>query len=317
MDLSSQMILFARVAKAGSFSAAARTLDLTPSAVSRQIGHLEDRVGVRLVNRSNHGLVITEEGQAFLQRCVEISDRVFEAETFASAMNGHPRGRLKLVSTVAFGKSQLLPVIPAFLARYGDVTVSLELTDRKVDLFEEDVDLAIRFSEQVEDDRVIARKLARNRRLICAAPAYLDRYGTPTRLTELETHNCLQLSTVNSWNDWRISDPKNGRTVSLNGNVEVNSADGIYHAALAGAGIARLSTYLINDDIRTGRLVHLFPDYEDDRSDIVAIYSEKKNLSPKIRAFIDHMVAIIGLVPPWERAPCEPFANVRNSVVNG
>jgi len=305
MDLPSQMILFARVAKAGSFSAAARTLKQTPSAVSRQIGQLEDRVGVRLLNRSNHGLVITEEGQAFLQRCIEISDRVFEAETFANAMNGQPKGRLKLVSTVAFGKSQLVPLIPDFLSRYRDVSVSLELTDRKIDLSADNVDLAIRFSEQVEDDRVIARKLARNRRLICASPRYLDRFGTPSQLTDLERHNCLQLSTIDSWNDWRIKDPRTGRTVVLGGNIEVNSADGIYHAALAGAGIARLSTYLINDDIRSGRLVHLFPDYEDDRSDIVAIYSEKKNLSPKIRAFIDHLVAMIGTVPPWER-PVEP-----------
>lgn len=317
MDLPSQMMLFARVAKAGSFSAAARMLDQTPSAVSRQIGNLEDRMGVRLLNRSNHGLVITEEGQAFLNRCIEISDRVFEAETFADSINGQPKGRLKLVSTVAFGKSQLLPVIPAFLAHYRDVSVSLELTDRRIALSEENVDLAIRFSEQVSDDRVIAKKLARNRRLICAAPHYLDQFGTPTQFADLEGHNCLQLSTIDSWNDWRIKDPVTGRTVPLGGNLEVNSADGIYHAALAGAGIARLSTYLINEDLRSGRLVHLFPDYEDDRSDIVAIYSQKRNLSPKIRVFIDHMVAIMGTVPPWERAFYGQSNEKEASVANG
>ena len=301
MDLPSQMILFARVVHAGSFSAAARTLGHTPSAVSRQIGHLEDRIGVRLLNRSNHGLVVTEEGRAFLNRCVELSDRVFEAETFAASMNDHPKGRLKLVSTVAFGKSQLLPLIPAFLARNPDVSVSLELTDRKIDMAEENVDLAIRFSEQVDDDSVVARKLARNRRVICAAPRYLERSGRPKRYGDLEKHNCLRLSTVESWNDWRLKETATDDTVSLGGGFEVNSADGIYHAALAGVGIARLSTYLVNDDIRSGRLVRLFPQYEDASSDILAIFVQKRNLPTKIRAFIDHLVDIMGTVPPWER----------------
>lgn len=302
MDLPTQMILFARVVNAGSFSAAARILDQTTSTVSRQIGNLEDRVGVRLLSRSNHGLVVTEEGKAFLSRCVEISERVSEAETFAESMNDRPKGRLKLVSTVAFGKSQLLPIIPAFLARYRDVSVSLELTDRKIDLSEGDADLAIRFSEQIDDDRVIAKKLARNRRLICAAPQYLARSGTPSRLADLAGHNCLQLSTVDSWNDWHIEDLASGEAVQLGGNLEVNSADGIYHAALAGVGIARLSTYLINDDIRTGRLVQIFPEYADDSSNILVTYSQRRNLSPKIRALIDYMVEIFGTVPPWERS---------------
>lgn len=302
MDLPSQMILFAQVVHAGSFSAAARALGHTPSAVSRQIGNLEDRVGVRLLNRSNNGLVVTEEGQAFLKRCVELSDRVFEAENFADSMNDHPKGRLNLISTVAFGKSQLLPIIPAFLSRYPDVSVSLELTDRKIDLTEENVDLAIRFSEQVDNDTVIAKKLASNRRLICAAPRYLERSGHPLRFADLESHNCLKLSTVESWNDWRLKDTLTDSTVTLQGNFEVNSADGIYHAALAGVGIARLSAYLINDDILRGRLVQLFPEYEDNSSSILATYTQKKNLSHKTRAFIDHMVDVFGTVPPWERS---------------
>ncbi len=301
MDLPSQMILFAQVVDAGSFSAAARNLDHTPSAVSRQIGHLEDRLGVRLLNRSSNGLVVTEEGAIFLKRCVEISDRVLEAESLADTMSDHPRGRLKLVSTVAFGKSQLLPILPAYLERHRDVTVSLELTDRNVDLSSGSLDLAIRFSEQVEDERVIARKLARNRRLICAAPKYLERHGHPSGLSDLENHNCLQLSTVERWNDWRILDIDSGKPMRLGGNIEVNSADGIYHATLAGAGVARLSTYLINDDIKSGRLINVFPDYADDSSDILATYSQKRNLSPKIRTFIDFMVEVFGHVPPWER----------------
>lgn len=301
MDLPSQMILFAKVVEAGSFSAAARNLGQTPSAVSRQIGHLEDRVGVRLFDRSKHGLVVTDDGQAFYQRCTEISDRVSEAETFAISMTDHPKGVLKLVSTVAFGKSQLLPIMPGFLARYPDVSVSLDLTDREIDLTDGTVDLAIRFTEQVNDDRVIARKLTKNTRVICASPDYLQRFGTPSQLSDLEGHNCLQLSTVDGWNDWHITSSANGETLPLGGNFEVNSADGVYHAALSGVGIARLSSYLVNDDLRSGKLTHILPDYQDNASDILAIYSQKRNLSPKVRVLIDYMAEVFSTVPPWER----------------
>ncbi|MEM9105488.1 MAG: LysR family transcriptional regulator [Pseudomonadota bacterium] len=313
MDLPSQMILFAQVVKAGSFSAAARELGHTPSAVSRQIGYLEDRVGVRLLGRSSRGLVVTEEGKAFFQRCVDLSDQVVEAESFAATMNDRPRGQLRIVSTVAFGKSQLLPIIPSFQQRFPDVTVSLELTDRRIDLFDGNIDLAIRFSEQVDDESVIAKKLSPNRRLICASPAYLERFGTPQTYIDLAAHNCLRLSTVDSWNDWRLSDPATGEPITLNGTFEVNSADGIYHAALAGVGIARLSAYLINEDVRAGRLVHLFPDYTDNSSNILAIFAQKKHLSPKIRAFIDYLVEVFGTIPPWERDDEEQGLQVRSA----
>ncbi|MEP1206802.1 MAG: LysR family transcriptional regulator [Rhizobiaceae bacterium] len=301
MDLPSQMILFARVVEAESFSAAARTLGQTPSAVSRQIGYLEDRVGVRLLSRSRHGLVVTDEGRAFYERCSDISNRVRDAETFANSLDDHPKGRLKLVSTVAFGKSQLLPILPEFYSRYPDVSISLEFTDRRIDVSDGSMDLAIRFTEQIHDDTVFARKLAMNRRVICASPSYLEKFGTPKRFTDLKRHNCLQLSTVESWNEWPERSSTAKPAMSLSGNFETNSADGVYHASLAGLGVARLSTYLISDDIAAGRLVRLFPDYEDNGSDIFAVYPQKKNLSPKVRALIDYMIEIFGSNPPWER----------------
>ncbi len=301
MDLSSQMLLFVRVVEAGSFSAAAREEGHSPSAVSRQIAHLEDRLGVRLLNRARHGLSLTEEGRAFHARCREVAEQVSDAESFVSALGERPQGLLRVVSTVAFGKAQLLPLMPAFLARYPELRLSLELTDRPVDLAGEGLDVAIRFTEQIEDPAAIARRLARNRRVICAAPAYLARFGTPESPADLAGHNCLMLSTVSAWNDWRLTDPSSGGRVELGGNFEANSADGVYHAALAGLGVARLSTYLVGEDIRAGRLVRLLPDYTDDGSDIVAIYPEKRNLAPRVRAFIDHLTEHFGPVPPWER----------------
>jgi len=299
MDLASRMILFARVVDTGSFSGAARALEQSPSAVSRQIGALEDRVGVRLLNRTQHGISLTEEGRAFHQRCRTVALEVAQAEEALSAI-GELRGTLRVVSTVAFGKSQLLPMLPRFLEMYPELRLSLDLTDRPVDLAAEDVDVAIRFSEQVTDPDVIARKLAPNRRVICAAPSYVERWGAPETPADLARHNCLGLTTVAAWNDWAFDEP-NAETMRISGNFEANSADAIYHAALAGVGIARLSTYLVQDDLRAGRLVRLLPHYIQDNANIVAIYAERRNLAPKIRAFLDFLVNYFGSVPPWER----------------
>lgn len=306
MELSSQMVLFARVVEAKSFSAAARSSGHSPSAVSRQIGHLEDRLGVRLLNRSTQGLTLTDEGRAFYERCADVTARISDAESFAAGLGGHPQGVLRIVSTVAFAKAQLLPLMPAYLARYPAVEISIELTDRQVDLATDGVDVAIRFTEQIDDPAVIVRKLASNRRVICAAPSYVERFGAPQTLGELVHHNCLQLFTVGRWNDWEIDDPDTGDRIELSGNFEANSADGIYHAVLSGIGIARLSTYLVGKDIRAGRLVRLLPDYIAEGSDICVVYPEKRNLAPRVRAFIDHLTDHFGSVPPWQREIPEP-----------
>jgi DNA-binding transcriptional LysR family regulator len=301
MELSSQMILFAKVVECESFSAAARDLKHSPSAVSRQIGHLEDRLGVRLVNRSKRGLSLTHEGRVFYERCAEVAARISEAETLVASMGARPQGVLRVVATVAFAKAQVLPILPGFYERHPEVHLSLELTDRQIDLASEGMDVAIRFTEQIDDSSVIARRLASNRRVICAAPAYVERFGAPEHASDLARHNCLRLSTVTRWNDWHLDEPAGNGPILLKGNFEANSADGIYHATLAGVGIARLSTYLVGDDISAGRLVRLLPQYSDEGSDIFAIYSEKRNLAPKVRAFIDYLVEHFGTVPPWER----------------
>ncbi|HUF55053.1 MAG TPA: LysR family transcriptional regulator [Thermohalobaculum sp.] len=300
MDLPSQMILFARVVETGSFSAAARALNQTPSAVSRQIAHLEDRVGVRLLTRTQQGIALTEEGEAFHERCKVIASDLAETETMLSGLGERPRGTLRTVATVAFGKAQLLPILPEFLDRYPEIRLSLELTDRPVRLGPEGIDLAIRFSEQVDDPDAIARRLASNRRVLCAAPGYIERHGMPETPPDLALHNCLRLSTVASWNDWRFADGPEAPPV-LDGNFEANSADAIYHAALAGVGVARLSTYLIGEDLRAGRLVRLLPDYVQEDASIVALYQDRRNLAPKIRAFLDHLVDHFSPVAPWER----------------
>ena len=302
MELSSQMVLFARVVDEGSLSAAARTLNQSPSAVSKQVSHLEDRVGVRLLNRSSSGISLTDEGQQFYERCSEIAQNVTQAEEMIVSLSGKPQGRLHILSTVAFGKAQLMPVLPAFLDQYPEVQLSVDFTDTKRDFADDRIDVAVQFTEQIEDQSLVARKLAPNRRVVCAAPEYLERMGTPQRFADMAHHNYLRLSTVKSWNDWHMNDADPAQAMArLPSNMELNSADAVYHAALAGSGVARLSTYLIAPDLASGRLVRLFPEYEGKDSDIYAVYSTRRNLSPKVRALIDHLVAAFGPVPPWER----------------
>ncbi|MBK1698186.1 LysR family transcriptional regulator [Rhodovibrio salinarum] len=304
MDLPSQMILFARVVETGSFSAAARSLGHTPSAVSRQIGHLEDQIGLRLLHRSQNGIVLTGEGEAFHERCRTVAEEVHAAEELLAGL-GEVRGTLRVVSTVAFGKAQLLPVLPAFLEAYPDLRMDLELTDRHVDLATDQVDVAIRFGEQIDDPDAITRKLLPNERVICAAPSYIERYGRPETPADLVHHNCLGLTTVSSWNDW-VFGPDSEQTLHVDGNLRANSADAIYHAALAGLGVARLSTYLIDNDLQSGRLVRLLPDYVQEAGSITAIFANRRNLAPKTRVFIDYLAErFVGRANPhtWEAMP--------------
>lgn len=290
MEIANQMILFANVVDHGSFSATARSLGQSPSAVSKQIGHLEDRLGVRLLNRSTRHISLTEEGRPFYERCAEIAVGVSEAESLAISMGKRPQGTLRVAVSVAFGRAKILPLLPEFLENHPDLRVVLDLTDGHIDLSESDHDMAVRFTEQVEDTSVITRKLTDNERLVCASPAYVAGHGLPTRPEDLLNHNCLRISTVEDWNQWHFTEDGHPILHVAAGNFEANSAEGIYHATLAGLGISRLSFYLVGADIAAGRLVHLLPEHHEDRTGVYAVYSSRRNLSPKVRVFVDYLV---------------------------
>ena len=296
MDIATQMTIFACVVDEGGFSAAARALDLTPSAVSKQVSRLEDRLGVRLLNRTTRHISLTDEGRAFYERAARIVSEIEEAEESIAAQHGHVRGTLRVASTVVFAKHHVLPLLPEFFKRYPELEVSLEVTDRSVDLVEEGVDVAIRFTEQLSDRTLVARRLAVNRRVICAAPSYLETHGVPQTPKELSTHNCLRLYTISSFNDWEFEGPDGTAIVHVSGNFETNSADALYHAVLAGLGVARLSTYVIGPDLKSGRLVRLLPEYVHEKADILAIYPERRNLPPKTRVFIEFLTERLGAI---------------------
>lgn len=290
MDISAQMLIFATVVEQGSISAAARSIGQTPSAVSKQIGLLENHVQHRLLNRTRIGVLPTQEGQELYEKCKAMADKFKEAEELILNLDGTPRGKLSLVSTVAFGKSQLIPVLPEFMAEYPEIEVSLDLTDRNVDIQAEGLDAAICFAEQCKSPEVMVRRIMHSRRVLCAAPAYLERYGTPTDFLELAQHNCLRISGNTGRNLWQLTEPEKDQRFVAQGSFEGNSTDVIFRAALAGMGIARLPCYMTERKFQSGELVRVLPEYAPPSTDIVVMFAERRNLAPKTRSFIDFLV---------------------------
>ena len=304
MDKISEMTMFARTVSEGSFSAAARALKLTPSAVSKQVSRLEDRLGARLLNRTTRRLSLTEEGRAFHARCEQILAEIEEAETAVTELHSAPRGTLRIAAAVAFFNHQVMPLLPEFLARYPEVRFDLVMTDREVDMVDERIDVAIRFG-QMRESTLIARRLAVSRRVICAAPSYLERHGTPRTPADLVDHNCLTLSTRPEFNVWEFGDRPEDR-MRVDGNLEVSQADALYDACLAGIGLARVAGYLVEADLKAGRLVTVLEGQLREESTLYVAYPHRRHLSPKVRAFVDFLVAKFTPVPPWASAPAPP-----------
>ncbi|MDP5220605.1 LysR family transcriptional regulator [Ruegeria sp. 2205SS24-7] len=289
MDISAQMLIFATVVEQGSISAAARSMGQTPSAVSKQIGLLEDQAHYRLLNRTRTGVLPTQEGQEFYEKCKAMADRFQEAEAMILNLDGIPRGELKITSTVAFGQSQLIPALPEFMEEHPEVQVSLDLTDREIDLRSEGFDVAVCFAEQRKNPDMVIRRIMQSRRVLCASPDYLERSGVPTNFEELAEHNCLRVAGKTQRNAWNSAGATIGDRFEAKGSFGGNSTDVVFRAALAGIGIARLPFYMADRKLQSGELVHVMPEYAPPSTDIVVMFADKRNLAPKTRAFVDYL----------------------------
>ncbi|MBO6946894.1 MAG: LysR family transcriptional regulator [Rhodospirillales bacterium] len=301
MDRFGEMETFARVVESGSFSRAARDLHMTPSAVSKMIGRLEDRLGVRLLSRTTRKLSLTEEGRAFYQRVTPILAEVEEAEETVSLSTAEARGVLKVNSSTAFGQYQIVPLIPAMLEKYPSLQVQLTMTDSIVNLVEEGFDVSVRIGT-LTDSSLIARKLGVAHRVLVAAPSYIERHGAPTCPEDLKDHECLKLSIPTSLNKWEFTTADGPRTVEVKGRFEADNAIALHEAALAGIGLFRAASFVVGDDIKAGRLIPVLDTFEiSDDPGIFAVWPHNRNLSAKVRAFVDTLVDAFSPIPPWER----------------
>ena len=274
----------------GSFSAAGRRLGLSPSAVSKLIARLEERLGARLLVRSTRLLVPTAEGEAYVARARRILGEIDEAERLITAgAAAKPRGKLRVSATVGFGERCLVPLVPEFLGRYPEVELDLSLTDEVIDLVAERADIALR-AGPMRDSSLKARKILESRRVIVASPAYLARHGTPRTPQDLSRHNCLRFNFRRSMDDWPFVDPASGEgyALSVSGNLEGNSGSMVRRLALDGLGLARMARYVAEEDIAAGALVPVLEEYNGRDIELLhAVFVGHDYLAARIRAFVD------------------------------
>lgn len=305
MDNLTGMAVFARVAEANSFSGAARRLGLSKAAVSKQVARLERVLGVRLLNRTTRKLSLTEVGQAFYEHCARVVAEAEAAELAVSRLRSEPRGVLRLTAPAAFGHLHVAPAIPDFLDRHPELAVQMVMNDRTVDLAEEGFDVAIRVSSEPTGN-LVARRLAPIRWVVCAAPQYLQRRGTPQTPHELAQHNCLFYSFLEGSADWGFTlQDGESATVRVAGNFTVSNSEALREAVLRGLGVALLPTFTVGRDIQTGALQALLPDCTPRGTfgtDIYAVYLPTRYLSPKVRAFVDFFLERFGPEPYWDGA---------------
>jgi DNA-binding transcriptional LysR family regulator len=289
MDRFSAMSAFVAVVEQGSFARAAARLAISTSSLSRLVAELEAHLGVRLLNRTTRRLSLTEAGQAYYERCVQLLADLGEAEAVAGQSAAAPRGRIKLTCSVAIGVQRLAPAMASFVARYPEVHFEAVVADRIVDLVEEGIDLAIRVGV-VGSDRLVARRIGAMQTILCAAPAYLQAHGTPGSLAELESHVLLTYAYSPTPNQWRFTD-RDGRehAIKAAGTLHSNSGDINVAAAAAGLGIVMEPDFMVGPLLADGRLVALLPGFAGPRGDIWAVYPSRRHLSAKVRLFVDHV----------------------------
>jgi DNA-binding transcriptional LysR family regulator len=283
--------VFVQVAEDGDFSAAARTLTLTPSTISKSIARLEDHLGRRLLHRSSRSMRLTPEGQSFLDAAHRVLDAVEEAEAVVSAT---PSGTLRVRSVPTFARYQVAPLMPTFRRLYPKLRVEFVLSNERTAFLDDGADVAIA-SGDLPSSSLIARRIASSRWIICASPAYLAEHGTPTSPDDLDRHECLNFLMATKWNSWSTA----GTGLNTEGGILANQGDMLLALARAGAGIVRLAEFHISDDLKAGRLVTLFPEHQDRAEEpIYVLYQDKRNLSPRIRVFLTFLQEAFAN-PPW------------------
>ncbi|NKJ48324.1 LysR family transcriptional regulator [Burkholderia sp. SG-MS1] len=291
VNRSGELEVFVRSVELGGFSAAARALGMTPSAVSKLVARLEARLGARLLNRSTRNLQLTPEGCVFYERGVRVLAELDETERGA-ALGATPRGRLRVHANVPLGRHYLLPLTPAFLDAHPDVTLDIVLTDQVVDLLEQRTDVAIR-SGPLKDSQLVARKLGEARMLIVGAPAYLARHGTPGTPADLNAHNRLGFGFARAVNGWPLLGEDGRRIeVPVEGNARVSDGETLRQLAVAGVGLARLASFQVRDDVAAGRLVVLLEAFNPgDTEPVNALYlGQGGHLPARVRALLDFLV---------------------------
>lgn len=293
------MATFARVVEAGSFSAAARRMGTSRSAVSKAVAKFEKSLGAHLLNRTTHHLSLTELGASVAEHCSRMLDEANEAEKLVGSMSSEVRGMLRVSASVAFGTLHVAPALAKFLPLYPELKIDLSITDRRVNLAEEGYDIAIHVTGEPPLN-VVARPLAPVRRKLCATPDYFRCKGIPLSPTDLVTHNCLDYTRSGEPGRWRFTGPAGEIVVPVNGTLHVDDDEALSQAVLGGLGVGLLPTFIIGQDLQEGRLQAVLSEYIPVERQVYAMYLPTRHLPSKVRVFIDFLLAHIGEKPYWD-----------------
>lgn len=297
MESGLAMLAFVRAVQCNGFTRAARDLGVTPSAVSKLVTRLERRLGVRLLQRSTRRMTLTAEGTLYFERVQRIVAEIEDAESDVMRFSGAPRGRVRIGLGNAFANFALVPALPEFIARFPEITLDLVVTEYTVDLVEAGLDLAIRIGP-LGDVNLAARRIGELERVISAAPAYLERHGVPRTPEDLAHHNCLTISEVPGQTEWPFRGSAGTRSVAVRGNLNVDNAETLYEAALAGLGIIRLSDLVVGPAIRSGQLVPILLDaHRPEPMPVHAVYMPLRRRPPRVEAVIQFLVEKFSSTP--------------------
>lgn len=288
---------FVAVSKAGGYTAAATQTGLTRSAIGKSIVRLEDRLQVRLFNRTPRSFSLTDDGRAFYARCVLVLEELEEAEAMMATRSEAPTGVLRISLPLVLGQLYVMPIVERFLQRWPELRVEAEFTDRLVDLIDEGCDVALRIGEPKYDSSLISKTIASQGMLTCAAPAYLAVAGPTATPDDLRTHHCLFFASAGRALPWAFERDDRKISFSKPARLQADSADVLCRAAINGIGIAHLPAYLMHDAIAAGQLQVILADYQTAQHPIRIVYPVRKHLSPKVRLFIDFLAEV------WQRQP--------------
>jgi DNA-binding transcriptional LysR family regulator len=290
MSIITRLHYFNCVVETGSISQASRVFDVQPSSISRQLAVLEKELGVRLLNRTTRNIGLTEAGSKYYQYSQRVVIELDEAHRAVNDLQQKPQGKLKVSMTVGYGENCVLPLIPSFMKQYPEVNVELELTERVIDLVEDNVDIAIR-SGRLLDSNLIARKLASNNFLMCASPQYLSEHGSPETPRTLDEFDCIRYGYA-GWREWFLMGNKPEK-LSIKEGLTVNSVNGQKQLILSHAGLALIPRWAVDTELKNGALIHVLDEYifspYERMSSTYAIHLKRELISPKIRVFLDYL----------------------------
>ena len=308
MDISYAMRVLVQVADSGSFVRAADALGISNAAVTRQIASLEAHLGARLIHRTTRRLSLTDAGAEFCARSRAILEEIADAETVAGQGSAQPVGLLRVSAPLSFGLMELARFLPGFRARHPQLRLDIDLSDRVVDLANEGVDIALRIASKLEG-HLIARRIAPVSMVVCASPEYLKRRGTPATPGELVAHATMSFSYLWAGDEWSFTDAHGHLTrVKVNPEVHATNGDLLRELAVAGGGIIMQPTFIVASELKRGTLVPILVDYQTLELGLFAVYLSRRNLSNKVRVFIDELVSAIGEEPPVQRGTRRAFA---------